>query len=423
MPTDSLRRTDRLALVGALLVALAFLAAGDVVKWPLEDVAEYWAAGRLALEGGNPYDRAAILAEQRTIDPTLPDAIVMYNPPWTLPIAVLFGFGSFSVARAFWLSLQLVVTLWCAARLWALYGGEPRHAIRAGALALLWMPTIVALRFGQWSPLILLGLVGFLWNLRRGRELAAGIALGLTAVKPQLVALVWVAFFCWVLIGKRWRSLSGFALAIAGLTLAAVAIDPEAFRQYSQLMTSYRPTFTFESPNVATMLRIAFGGTSDWPQYIPTAAGAALVAYLWFRRKSECQWELEMRWLVVATCFATAYGGWAFDLIVLLIPILAAAAQLVRIGGYRLKAGAAGFCVISGIALALHQAQAPQATFVWMVPSVAIGLYAVGAFGTGFPEVAWGWSAEKQDRRNRPQREGEPRGDSEVFPKRRPGFL
>jgi hypothetical protein len=377
-----LRHTDLVMFAGASLLAIAFLFAGAAIKWPLDDFAEYWAAGRLNLAGGNPYDPAAMLHEQRGIGWSLPSAVMMYNPPWTLPLVTLFAVLPFQVARSVWLPIQLLLTLWCATRLWVMYGGAPRHAVRAAALALLWMPTVVALRMGQLSPLILLGLVGFLWSLSRRRELAAGVFFGLTAVKPQLVALVWIVFLLWTAAERRWRVFSGAALSVGGAALTAFLMNPDAFPDYARLMTSHPPTLAFESPNIATVLRIAVGSASDWPQYVPTAIGAVLVAGLWWRRRQDWDWTHEMPWLVILSCLLTSYGGWPFDLVVLLIPILAEAARLVRVSATSGAAmGAGAFCLISSVALALHAAHVPQAAFLWIVPSVAFGLYLLGAVG------------------------------------------
>jgi hypothetical protein len=343
----------------ALIVLSAALAATPI-NWPLADFAEYWNAGRLMLDGGNPYDPAGIAS--RTSG---------YNPPWTLVLALPFATLKYGVARSIWLPLQILIMLWSASRLWVLYGGAPRHATRACYLALLWMPTIVALHLGQVSPVILLGLVGFLWSLDHQRDVAAGACLSLTAVKPQIVALVWVAFALWVIANRRWRVLAGAAICIVGASLAAVWINPKVFAQYQYLMAAVPPTSEFESPNLATMLRVMIGTDRSWPQYIPTCIGVVGVALLWHRRRRAWDWSRELPALVLFSCLVTAYGGWAFDLVVLLIPIIATAVAVVRSGRTSLVvSGAGAFLAVSLVAFAMHQARVSQAAFVWMTPAV-----------------------------------------------------
>jgi hypothetical protein len=157
-------------ILATTFVILILLLTTLPIQWPLDDVAEYWAAGRLNAAGQNPYDPAAMLREEQQIGWPQPQPVMMYNPPWTLALAMPMGAMEFRFARSIWLPIRILITLWCASRLWILYGGAPRHTIRACCLALVWMPTLIALRMGQMSPVMLLGLVGFLWSLSRRQD-------------------------------------------------------------------------------------------------------------------------------------------------------------------------------------------------------------------------------------------------------------
>jgi hypothetical protein len=373
------------------LIVLSAMVAATPIHWPLPDFAEYWAAGRLMNAGGNPYDAGAMLREQTEIGLKQPQPIMMYNPPWTLVLAMPAARLTFRLARSIWLPLQILIVLWCASRLWVLYGGAPRHAIRASYLGLLWMPTIIALNLGQVSPVVLLGLVGFLWSLDNRRDVAAGACLSLTAVKPQIVALVWVALVLWVIANRRWRVLAGAAACIAGASLAVAWINPNVFVQYRHLMATAPPTLEFESPNLATVLRVMIAPDRSWPQFIPTCVGVVGVALLWYRRRRTWEWSREFPALVLFSCLLTAYGGWAFDLVVLLIPIIATAATVVRSGRTSLVVcGESAFLAVSLVAYVMHQALIPQAGFVWMTPAVLVLSAAlVRAAGGAAAQEAW----------------------------------
>jgi hypothetical protein len=235
------------------------------------------------------------------------------------------------------------------------------------------MPTIISLSLGQLSPILLLGLVAFLWSLENRRDFVAGTALSLTAVKPQMVALVWVALALWVVANRRWRVMAGAAASLAAASVAVAWINPNVFGQYQHLMATAPPTLAFESPNIATILRLMIGTDGSWPQFIPTALGAVGVVLLWFRRGGTWEWSRELPALVLFSCLLTSYGGWAFDLIVLLIPIVAVAVTIVGSDRRDLVYwGATGFLAISGVAFAMHQARVPQAAFVWMTPAVLL---------------------------------------------------
>jgi hypothetical protein len=393
-PPATRRRFDTQILVGTLVV-FSLLLASAPIQWPLEDFAEYWAAGRLNAAGRNPYDPAAMLREQEQIGWRQSAPVMMYNPPWTLALAMPLGALEFRLARSIWLPIQILITFWCASRLWILYGGAPRHLARVFVVALLWMPTVIALRMGQVSPVILLGLVGFLWSWPRRRAVAAGAFFALTAVKPQLVALVWVAFFLWAVADRRWKVLVGAAACIAGASVVALSTNPAVFMQYQHLMASAPPTLEFESPNIATLVRRAAGTAGSWPQFVPTFLGAAAVAVIWYRGRATWDWRRQLPGLVLVSCLLTSYGGWAFDLVVLLVPILATAAIVVRSGSKTLVAvGGAVFAAVSFSAFTMHQAHVPQGAFLWMTPAVAIASWALArsAAGEHVPlRGAWGW--------------------------------
>jgi hypothetical protein len=269
--------------------------------------------------------------------------------------------------------------LWCATRLWTLYGGSPRHLPRVYGLALLWMPTFITLRMGQVSPLILLGIVGFMVASASRRDFTAGLFLSLIALKPQLVAPLAFAVLLWAAFERRWRVLAGAAAALAVASGVAMATNPVVFAQYVDSMRWMPPSLAFESPNAATILRRLIDPARTWPQYIPTLIAAVFVAVRWHRRRHAWLWTQELPGLLILSCLVTAYGGWTFDLLVLLVPIVAVAAGLVRSRRPHAAAiGAIAFVLISGAAYLLNRAGAPEASFIWMTPAVGLSAVVVG---------------------------------------------
>src|SRR2546422_11269595 len=101
----SLTRTSREAgwrgalLVAASLVVFSLVLSAAPIQWPLDDFAEYWAAGRLNAAGHNPYDHAATLQEQRRIGWPEPDPHMMDNPPRTLALAMPMATTTLHPAR------------------------------------------------------------------------------------------------------------------------------------------------------------------------------------------------------------------------------------------------------------------------------------------------------------------------------------
>ena len=80
--------------------------------------------------------------------------------------------------------------------------------------------------------------------------------------------------------------------------------------------------------------------------------------------------------LLLVSALTAAYGAWLFDLVILLVPVLAVAARLSRPApkGLRLAAAAA-YAVVGGAALALmlvpHEVQ--YLHYIWITPAVLAG--------------------------------------------------
>ena len=359
-------------LIGTCVV-LSVVLANLPIRWPHGDFIEYWAAGRLNAAGRNPYDATALLIEQQPAGLTEAKPVVMYNPPWTLALAMPFGAMNFALARSLWLALQMATLLWCASRLWLLYGGEARYTIRACCVALAWGPALSAMNMGQVSTVMLAGLVGFVQCLSRRRDVAAGACMAATLLKPQLLALVWVALLLSVVTERRWKVLGGVAATVIIASLVALAPNHRVFAQYEDLMTSAPPTATFESPTISSILQVFARNAGNWPQYLPTIGGVFVTMAIWYGRRHAWNIVRELPWLIAASLFVTAYGGWSFDLVLLLVPILAVGAALVRNRDTRaLVAAAVVFACVSAITVDMLLTGVPQQLWIWVTPVVAM---------------------------------------------------
>src|SRR5207249_1853468 len=127
------------------------------------------------VQGENPYDvdRVGPLEYQAGRDKD-EQPILMWNPPWTLPLVAPLGYLDARAAHLLWLLVQLLAALVAADRLWVEYGGCPENRLLGVLLGLVFVPTLMALVVGQISPLLLLGAVGFLAFEGRRRDLLAG---------------------------------------------------------------------------------------------------------------------------------------------------------------------------------------------------------------------------------------------------------
>ena len=92
MSTRHLLTAAGFAVAAVLLAGQVRQLLADPTVWPPDDFVEYWAAGRLNAVGENPYDPSILHQCERLVSPHLTEAIMMWNPPWSLSIAMPFGF-------------------------------------------------------------------------------------------------------------------------------------------------------------------------------------------------------------------------------------------------------------------------------------------------------------------------------------------
>ena len=74
----------------------------------------------------------------------------------------------------------------------------------------------------------------------------------------------------------------------------------------------------------------ADAGALFWVQFVPLAVGVGLLLPYWWARRRTWDWAVETPRLVFASVLVAPYGAWMFDLTVLLVPVVAAFARLVR---------------------------------------------------------------------------------------------
>jgi hypothetical protein len=369
-------------LVAALALALAGL--GVIVTrpsqqptvLPLHDFVEYWAAGRLVVLGENPYDAERMHDLERQAGRT-DEGILMWNPPWVLPLVAPLGLLDVRTAHLLWMLFHLAVIALCADVLWRLNDGNPSARIVALVVAFTFLPTWFALLAGQISPLLLLGAVAFLALLRRGNDGLAGAATVLLAVKPHLAYLFWLALLLWAIRARRWRVLLGGALTGFVLTGIALALDPGVLGHYWHTFTR-QPPEQYRSPTVGMLIRLALDGGSFRWQFLPMLPGLLWLAVHWRRHHEKWDWGEQLPLLLLVGMLTAPYGAWPFDLVLLLLPVVALAARLSR-SAYgvatvaRWIAAVAVHLAINGLALALLAHEAEYLAFAWMTPALLAG--------------------------------------------------
>jgi hypothetical protein len=317
-------------------------------------------------------------------------AVMMWNPPWLL--AVVMPLGQLPVRPAFlvWLVLNTAMVAAATDLLWRGFGGPARLRWVGWGLAVGFAPITFVLISGQVTLLCLLGLGGFVAASRAGRPGLAGAAAALTAIKPHLLALFGLALLLDA-VGNRFgrRAVLAGGAVLAAAVLTAMAANPAVVAQYVGAAAGpgsadHRGLAEYVHPTLGSYLRSAVAPEVFAVQLAPLAVGVVAVVVVWWRRGRAWDWPGSVPWLVLGSMLVSPYGAWSFDLILLLVPVLAVAARLaadpaagatarrVAVGWYAAVTGGLFLCLLyAGIVVEHH--------FVVVTPLVALGVIAVTA--------------------------------------------
>ena len=300
-----------------LIVFLLIWIVQNSGKIPLYDFAEYWAAGRVFLSGGNAYDPVQLLEAERLIGWSDKDPIMMWNPPWVLPIVVPITFLNYWPSRGLWLVVSCAFVWVISDWLWRIYGGNYSRRWISWLVPTFFLPVGLALFLGQISPMILFGLAGFLWALKRSRFFLAGVFTILIAVKPHALFLFWVFLLLWILRQRCWKVLIGGSSAFALSSILAILVNPNIFNDYVNSVFSGTGPRIWETPNWGAAILMFYPDIGDWVRYLPSVIGTVIAIWLWHSWRHSFDWQQKLP-IILLLSIITCSFTWMFDWIVLL---------------------------------------------------------------------------------------------------------
>ncbi|MEO2088280.1 MAG: glycosyltransferase 87 family protein, partial [Gemmataceae bacterium] len=300
--------------------AAAVLADGRVLSWGL---------GVFGQLGHGARGEAAdlLLPLERFAGRDTGEAVMMWNPPWTLTLAMPLGALPPRAGQLVWLLLGIAAVGGSAWLVWDCYGGRRDKLWVGFAVAFTFVPTLFVLNTGQISAFLLLGCALFAWCVKRGYPVAAGAAACLIAIKPHLAYLLWPAVGLDAVLNRRWRIVLGGVVTGAIITAVPMAFNPDVWGQYFEAYRSSPvPPSKWVSLTPGVVLRVLLGEDKFWLQFVPMAAGVAWFAWRWKADGRRWEWVEVLPWLVLVSFVTAPYGAWHFDLVLLLLPVLHRAA-------------------------------------------------------------------------------------------------
>ena len=306
---------------------------------------------------------------------------MMWNPPWTLSLAMPFGLIDSRISQFLWLFFGFVFIGLGADCLWRIYDGPSQTRWVAWLLAFSYMPAFFVLGAGQIGTWVLAGIVLFLLFLRQGWPMLAGAATVLLAIKPHLVYLFWIALLIW---GARhnWRVLVGGVIAGAIASVIPLVVNPGVFQQYWTELRQ-RPPTRWLSPTLGTVIRYFEGPDRFGQQFIPALLGFGwLIRHGMRTRNRPWNWNEQMPKLLLISFVTASYGAWPFDLIILLPAVIQVAAGIARDSRRGpVVWGCLAWIVLNLPALIMNLCKIGSFWFIWMSPVILALYWAFSATG------------------------------------------
>ena len=304
----------------AIFVWRGMLAVMDINWLSADDYLGYWAAGKVSINGGNPYDPMQLIKFQNEVGWPDDEAVIMWSPPWTLPVMMMFSLFSYPISRTIWLVASVILVFISTNTLWKLYHGSERLRWASWLAGFTFLPVLDAFKKGQTGFLNLLGVVGFLYFLNAKKPWLAGISLALLVVKPHISYLFLIGVFIWAIHQRAWRILTSFTLTIIVSILLSWMANPDVIEQYLLAVRSYPPS-DWVTPTVGGILRLLLGTEKFWLQFLSPLIGILWLTLYWFRNRDNWNW-LERAPLLILVSIVTSAYGWSFDQPVLLVAII-----------------------------------------------------------------------------------------------------
>jgi hypothetical protein len=356
-------------LIGCAMLFLLTMRAVTQSRWlEIDDYVEYYAAGRLNLTGGNPYNPDELLPLQQQAGRFFEVPVMMWNPPWMLTAVMPFGALDYAVGRTIWLLLSMAIVLFCSDIIWNLYHGSKKLRWLSWLLGLSFLPALDGLRTGQTGVFLFLGVVGFLYFQKNKKDWPAGAFLAFLAIKPHILYLFVIAVVFWCISKRRWAILLSGTTALVIATFLAWVVNPSVFQQYLYAVANYPPK-DWATPTIGNIIRVLTRPDYFWIQFLPTVIGTIWFCFYWLRHHLDWDWLTHAPLIILVSLFTSAYG-WTSDQTVALVAIISIFTRIIA-SRFDWKAWLVilGYLIIDGLDLALR---VNQFWLWWFSPSMLI---------------------------------------------------
>lgn len=286
----------------------------------------FWLAGRMELEGQNPYDPTQYLAGHETYG-------IKWQPnrifPYPLPLALLFiPFGYLSLINAY-LCFQVLSLVIMAASIHVLLGGWHTGAHRRLLIPLFasfffFGPMYLTLHTGSIGAFAILTILGTIKLLEKQKSLAAGFLLSLIILKPPQGLTILLLAGVWFLARRDWQAILGMILGGLSLLIIGLVQDPWWVVKFRGASEAVMDRTLGVHSNVWAFSYLACKGASPCSTLLGGTLALVLLGlaglFLWKNPAKVTAWEAFN--VILPAAFVSTVYLWAYDQVTYIIPIV-----------------------------------------------------------------------------------------------------
>lgn len=245
---------------------------------PSVDFRGYYAAARVVVSGGNPYDYGQVAPVLFSVTGFMGNNQYFY-PLWFAWFFAPISFLPFQIARGIWMIFNVVI--WMAS-LWQLSKifGWPEQGWRRWFMFLIatWVFAFQTLMFEQIGIVLFGLLIAVIAAVRKENWNWVGIFLALLLIKPNVTLLPVLAIAAWLARGNRWRPLTVMCILVAGLLVLTTIATPDWYRPFFNSGFSNSLYHNIDGPKLTTDLRV---NTTllDWLKMLHVGEGLRKIIY------------------------------------------------------------------------------------------------------------------------------------------------
>lgn len=260
------------------------------------DFGVYYAAGRVFLQGGNPYDYGQLAGE------IVSSAGVLNNPfyyaPWFAWMVSILALFPYDLARWIWAVINLGLWYWSLHHLSLLVEWPVRGWRQWGG----YLFATILFAWSTWGSeqvgvVILFHMTLILICYRRRRFVWMGILMALSLFKPNITVFPIALLSVWLLMNRRWVPILTMISSLLTLLLASVIVSPGWYLALLQPDKLTGLDYTLDEAGSAQILRysttlmdwLAVYGVNEVMAYgFYMVVGLLGIGFsIWFMRKAQ----------------------------------------------------------------------------------------------------------------------------------------